>query len=187
MSGLGEINITVAEMTVIGIVIEGFLYGTNIFELLWIIASESLSHFACPGLYSGMFCLYIQHQASKGLDVNKTNIVLYALSILYILSGATAVLDITRFVVTEVSKTCIHNRNKFSVYTSLSQVFTSGTSPLLFRLLYASSIIDALCDFISQAVLVCTKPLSISISCCTHLHFPRSTDVGSYGVRTSVS
>ena len=118
-----------------------------------------------------MFCMYIQFQASKRLGIDKRNIILYALSILYILSAATAVLDMTRFMVTEVSETYIYNRSKFSVYTS--QVITSGTSPLLYRLIYASSIIEALCDFISQAILVCTKPLSISISCCTHPNFPK--------------
>ena len=129
--------------------------------------------------------MYIQFQASKRLGLDKRNTVLYALSILYILSTATAVLDMTRFVVTEVSEFCIYNRSKFPVYTG--QVITSGTSPLLYRLVYGSSIIDALCDFISQAILVCTKPLpSILISSCTHLNFSkiyRCWVVWSYNIR----
>ena len=116
--------------------------------------------------------MYIQFQASKRLGIDKRNIVLYALSILYILSAVMVVLDITRFLVIEVSDTYIYNRSKFSVYTSQVITSLSGTSLLLYRLIYASSIIDALCDFISQAILVCTNFLSISMSCCTHLNFP---------------
>ena len=116
--------------------------------------------------------MYIQFQASKRLGLDKRNIVPYALFILYILSAVMVVLDITRFLVIEVSETCIYNHSKFPFYTG--QVITSGTNSLyLYRLIYASSIIDVLCDFISQAILVCTKPLlSMSISCCTHLNFP---------------
>jgi hypothetical protein len=49
------------------------------------------------GIYSAIFWMYIQHQAELGID--KRNVVLYALCILYILSTATVVLNMTRFVI----------------------------------------------------------------------------------------
>ena len=49
--------------------------------------------------------MYIQHQASKELGIDRKNILLYALCILYVLSIVTVVLDITKFIVfSKVSK-----------------------------------------------------------------------------------
>ena len=130
-----------------------------------------------------MFCMYIQYHASKEL---KNNVVIYALGVLYILSTATFVLDITS-VVAEVSRPCIHN-NRLSVYTGKVTIPSDPTESLLFRLealSYTSNTITGLCDFISQGILVCIKnpPIHFFI----YLNFQRSTDVGSYGVAISVS
>ncbi|KAF8814576.1 hypothetical protein BYT27DRAFT_7206018, partial [Phlegmacium glaucopus] len=63
----------VKRLRFIGMVLEGFFYG----------------------LYSAIFFIYIQHQTSKeGIDKTR-NILFYPLSILYILSTATFVLDMT--------------------------------------------------------------------------------------------
>ena len=53
--------------------------------------------------------MYIQHQASKGFGIDKRNILLYALCILYILSAVTIALDVVlTLVLNEVSRSCIH-------------------------------------------------------------------------------
>ena len=66
-------------------------------------------NYSCLGLYSAVFVIYMQCHASKKLDINKRNILLYALCILYMLSTATIALDVTRCVI--VSKTCIRHNN----------------------------------------------------------------------------
>ena len=67
--------------------------------------------YSCPGLYSAIFFMYIHHQASKELGIDKRNIILYALCILYALSSATIVIDTTRFILSIVSKICIDYDN----------------------------------------------------------------------------
>ncbi|KAF8816971.1 hypothetical protein BYT27DRAFT_7205385 [Phlegmacium glaucopus] len=87
-----------------GVVLEGFFYG----------------------LYSAIFFIYIQHQASKE-GIHKTrNILLYPISILYILSTAIFVLDIILIMVSTPSLSLLH----------------------------AGWIMIGLCDFISQAILI---------------------------------
>lgn len=115
MSGL-----TLGEMAVIGIVLEGFFYG----------------------LYFAIFSMYIiiQLDASDPKEgIHKTrNILLYPLCLLYILSTATFVLDITR-VTSEFS-----NPNPSS-NSALVQALHLG---------YTSVTTIGLCDFISQAILI---------------------------------
>lgn len=105
------------EMTFIGMTIEGFFYG----KILILFCSERAvsPDYMCPGFYSAIFCMYIRHRASKELDIDKRNILLYALCILYILSTAMVVGDVTGFAMAKVSKTCIDHHN-FSVYTVLA-------------------------------------------------------------------
>ena len=108
-------------------------------------------NYSCSGLYSAMFIVYMQYHASKKLGIDKRNIFLYVLCILYMLSTATILLDVTRYVT--VSKTCIH-RNKFSLYTTIwvgppfNDTCSSRTPPLLcvidnswlMRLLFSGSL-----------------------------------------------
>jgi len=111
MSGLGQI--TVSEMIFITIVIEGFFYG----------------------LYSAIFCMYIQYHLSKEI---KNNVVIYALSILYILSTVIFGFDITSVV-------------------AKATIPSDPTESPLFQLeepAYTSNTIIGLCDFISQGILI---------------------------------
>ena len=75
-----------------------------------------MTNYSCSGLYSAMFIVYMQYHASKKLSIDRRNIFLYVLCILYMLSTATILLDVTRYVT--VSKICIH-RNKISLYTTV--------------------------------------------------------------------
>jgi hypothetical protein len=86
-----------------------------------IITSEralSYDH-SCPGLYSAIFFMYLQFQASKELGFGKRNVLLYALCILYILSVVTVALDATRVTLKAVSKICIDHYNNFSIDSSI--------------------------------------------------------------------
>jgi hypothetical protein len=80
-----------------------------------IITSEralSYDH-SCPGLYSALFFIYIQYQASKELGIDKRDVLLYALCILYILSAVTVALDVTHVMHDTVSKSCIDHYDHF--------------------------------------------------------------------------
>ena len=108
------------------------------------------------GLYSAIFCMYIQDHASlKELGIDKRNILFYAVCILYILSTASFILDTTGKI-TQVSKTCIY-KNDFSVNTAQVLTSLSPSKSNVFRsqvLDDTSTTASALCDFISQGILV---------------------------------
>ena len=100
--------------------------------------------------------MYIQYHASKELGIDKRNILFYAVCILYILSTATFILEITN-TVTQVSKTYIHNNNFFYVNTAQVLTSLSPSKSNLFRLqalYYTLVTVSNLCDFISQGILV---------------------------------
>ena len=66
--------------------------------------SEAVLHYPVLGLYSGIFIMYSQYNASRK-DANKgSNTLLYALCLLYVLSLTTFVFDIANFPPLMVSK-----------------------------------------------------------------------------------
>ena len=73
-------------------------------------------------------------RSSKELGINKRNIFVYALCILYMLSTVMVIFDVTRYVT--VSKPCIHPHN-FPLYTTIwvgppfNHTCNSRTPPLL--------------------------------------------------------
>ena len=88
--------ITFAELAIIPIFVEGFLYGK--ISLLCIFCTLVKEVQLCPGLgvYSGIFAIYLQC-ASK--DSRTTTIVFYALCLLYFLSTATVVGDLVEYII----------------------------------------------------------------------------------------
>ena len=180
MSGLGRFAVTKDDKVFIGIVLEGFYYG----EIFCSAVIIGMINYSCPGLYSAVFIIYMQYHASKKLGINKRNFFVYALCILYMLSGATIALDVTRHVV--VSKTCIHHNN-FSLYTIIwlgspsDHISGSRTPPLLcimdnnwlMRLLFSGN--SSMYEVMTISIIY------------VHANFQRSTDVGSYGAATSAS
>ena len=76
--------------------------------------------YSCTGLYSAIFCMYIQHHVPKelGIQVDKKSVLLYLLCILYILSTAAVILHIVQFVIYDVSK--LNHNNNFPAYTTYS-------------------------------------------------------------------
>ena len=145
MSGLGRLSYD--DMKFIGIVLEGFCYG----EIFCSAVIIGMINYPCPGLYSAVFFIYMQYHVSKELGINKRNIILYALCILYMLSTVMVIFDVTRYVT--VSKPCIHPHN-FPLHITIWVVLpfnhtcSSGTPPLLcvidnnwlMRLLFSSSL-----------------------------------------------
>ena len=82
--------------------VEGFFYG-----MISILSPKLLKQpniTPVPGFYSGIFIMYLHYNASRK-DVNKgSNIIFYALCLLYVLSSATFVFDIANFPLFMVSK-----------------------------------------------------------------------------------
>jgi hypothetical protein len=91
-------SISSDECYYVGICLGGFFFGTiSVLHLLCLLLKQSP---AFPGLYSGIFVLYLQCHASK-TDTAKANSFLFsAICFLYILSIATIAFDIVSFVVT---------------------------------------------------------------------------------------
>lgn len=158
MSGLGKF--TALETMFLGLVLEGFCYGKVLFCSERAVADD----YSCPGLYSAIFCVYIQYHVSQelGIQIDKRNVFLYLLCILYLLSTATIILQILPLLqlaaIPNVSKSWIITF--LSIYTRLfGQISKSSSNeislqPLALHLFYVLSTINGLCDFISQAILV---------------------------------
>ena len=67
-----------------------------------------------PGLYSGIFALYLRHCAatnSKGIKFNA--ILFYALCVLYVLSGVMVTLDMIVTVIAKFVPTNVSNNKHF--------------------------------------------------------------------------
>jgi len=86
------------------------------------------------GVYSAIFYMYIRYHTSKelGIQAEKRNVLFFLLCVLYMLATTTIVLEIA-----------------VSILPS-----NPGSNLLSFHLFYALSIINGLCDFISEAILI---------------------------------
>jgi len=77
-----------------------------------------------PGLYSGIFAIFLQHNTSKKGDDQGKSIVFYALCALYVLSLVTVIVDTT--------------------------IISTG----LYRLVIVQTMVFGCCDFIAQSILI---------------------------------
>ena len=85
--------ITLQEASLIGLCLEGFLYG-KMFVLYALICAKEIQLFLGLGLYSGIFAIYLQGLSNKP----RTAIIFYSLCLLYVLSGATVICDVLSFI-----------------------------------------------------------------------------------------
>ena len=83
-------ELTSGDFEYLGRFLEGFFFGT-ISVNSQAQVTKAVQHFPIPGLYSGIFAMYLQHQQST--DKAK-NILFYALWVLYALSAATIIVEI---------------------------------------------------------------------------------------------
>ena len=86
-------ELTSTDFGILGFCLEGFFFGTISVNSQAQVA-KAVEHCPIPGLYSGIFAIYLQHHQST--DKAK-NILFYALSVLYALSAATSIIDILQF------------------------------------------------------------------------------------------
>ena len=90
----------------LGICLEGFFYGIDIYSNHCLCPKLLKQSRRCPGpgLYSGIFVLYLQYNASTKNVNERSKILFYALCLLYILSVAIFALDFIIVWNAEVSK-----------------------------------------------------------------------------------
>ena len=89
----------------IGQIFENFLFG----KMVFINFSRSHYDYPCPGLYSGIFAMYLQYMTSKRGTKKTTNILFYALCTLYVLTGATMIIDIITIIFAVNNNSSGHN------------------------------------------------------------------------------
>ena len=174
---LTVIMITWEDLSVIRMCIEWFLHG-KIFVLCALtvtcILAKEVQLFPGLGIYSGIFVIYLQCRSPES---RTTNIVFYALSLLYILSTATIVSDLLSYII-GVSNNSI---SKNIIFLSVMQLYINDTTlpvqlqldlqSMLFRVTIVQTTLNGCCDFIAQCTLVC-------INHCTHVFYsPKSSKI----------
>ena len=58
-----------------------------------LLLAKAVQHWAIPGLYSGIFVIYLQHRGSPQSTDRAKNVLFYALLVLYALTTATIIVD----------------------------------------------------------------------------------------------
>ena len=91
---------TEADASFIAICLEGFFYGK--ISILTCTLAKEVQLFPGPGLYSGIFAMYLQCPTNK----SRTAVILYAVCLLYVLSTVTFVTDLVALIL-EVSNNSI--------------------------------------------------------------------------------
>ena len=109
------------------------------------------------GIYSGIFITYLQCRSPES---RTANMVFYALSVLYILSTASVVVDLLSITIA-VSNNSIR---KNIIFLSFMQLYTGlNTLPvqlqldlysILFRIVIVQTVLFGCCDVIGQCILV---------------------------------
>ena len=152
------------ESAFIGLYLEWFLYG-KISVLCALTCTLVKDLFPGPGLYSGIFAIYLQCPKKES---RTAMIIFYVLCLLFVLSTATVVCDLLYIIVLgiylDVSDNSICNLNIF--YLSVVQEAQSpqlqiDMQSMLFRVHFLQITVDSCCDVIAQFILV-LKPLHLS-------------------------
>lgn len=96
VGGLFGIAATAFDGFFISVYVEGFFYG-KIFCALICTLSKEVQSSPGPGLYSGIFAVYLQYSGYPSNN-SRTAVIFYSLCILYILSTVTFVADFVQFI-----------------------------------------------------------------------------------------
>ena len=76
----------------LGLFLEGFFFGT--ISVKFPLSSSRLLKHSNPGIYSGIFAMYLQHHGSQKNTDKVKNILFYALCVLYALSASICIMAI---------------------------------------------------------------------------------------------
>ena len=141
-------ELTFPELSCLGRCLEGFFFGTISVSCQAQVA-KVVQHFPIPGLYSGIFAMYLQHHGSPQRTEKTKSILFYALSVVYTLSATTIITDILVF-----SWPGAVSMNYHGCLIFLKLVVQSVE--VVYHLQIIQGIAFAFCDFIAQSVLVRT-------------------------------
>ena len=129
----------------LGCCLEWFFFGMISVKPKLLLA-KAVQHWSIPGLYSGIFAIYLQHRGSQSTD-RARNILFYALWVLYVWTMATIIVDTLMFFLIDAVSMDDHR------HLTLFQL-------VLQNIEYHLGVIDAtafaFCDVIAQSILVCT-------------------------------
>ena len=86
-------ELTLKEFVYLGLCLEWFFFGKISVNSQAQVA-KAASYCPIPGLYSGIFGVYLHQRGSQKSTDRAKNILFYALLVLYTLSAATTIMDI---------------------------------------------------------------------------------------------
>ena len=117
------------EWSVLFMCLEWFLFGKMIYILcdLTCTFANKVQLFHDLGIYSGIFAIYLHFALTRREESRMTNIVFYALCLLYILSTATVLSDLLVYVI-EVSDHSIAKNIIFLIIYADSCQYTTGST-----------------------------------------------------------
>ena len=112
--------------------------------------AKAVQRSTIPGLYSGIFAIYLQHRGSQQSTDRAKNILFYALSVLYALTTATIIVDILQFGGIDVAVSGDDHRclNFFELVLQNIEILRH------FEIIEVT--LFALCDVMAQSILVRT-------------------------------
>ena len=117
---------------------------------LKLLLAKAVQHRAIPGLYSGIFAIYLQYRGSQKSTDRAKNILFYALWVLYALTTATIIVDmLICFLIDAVS---VDHHRRLTLFQFVQNVETR----ILYHLAIIQGTVFALCDVIAQSILVRT-------------------------------
>ena len=148
-------KVDVLDFYRLGMCLAGFLFGTV--SVLQLFTSSpnclKLTPPPSPGLYSGIFAIYLQCRVSSHKDTDsRQNILFYALSLLYVLSLVIIALDITGIAFKVIQNVDSYLSSKV-IFCPKNQ-FLQNTTTNVYYLDIMHSTIAACCDFMAQSILV---------------------------------
>ena len=108
--------------------------------------------FPIPGLYSGIFVMYLQHQGSQQSTDKAKNILFYALWVLYALSTATIIIDILGFAWPLADAVSMDYHGCLTLFQLVVQNYQN--MEIAYHLEIIEVTVFACCDFIAQLILV---------------------------------
>ena len=148
-------ELTLGEFDYLGMCLEGFFFGMISFNSQAQVA-KVVQHCSIPGLYSGIFGMYLQHRGSQKSTDRAKNILFYALWVLYASTTATIIVDILIFYWNDAVSIDDHRCLTFF------QLFLQNIE-IQNQLKIIEVTAFACCDFIAQSILVRTMAMVIII------------------------
>ena len=116
-----------------------------------------LKKFNCIGVYSGIFAIYLKYSSNES-RTRTTNIVFYAICLLYVISTAVFVTD-SLIIAVSFNSICenifLSSVVQLDLIYILSPLLQIDLVSILNRIRAVQLTVDSFCDFTSQGILVC--------------------------------